>query len=433
MAWEKYLKIIIDHTKIDADMTDFPLAIVLSASAGIGDADVTAIFDELGANKYKIKIEDTSDNQRYVEIETWDQTAEKAVLHAKVDLSSSADTVFRLYYDATQADNTTYVAVSGETAAQNVWDSNFVAVYHMAQDPSVESVKDSTSNGNHGTCVNASTRPALVDSDFGKALDFDGTDDYINCSSGATLDDISSKTVEIKFNADGWGESGFGRLIKKAGLANFDGWQIFIDDSNGEKLAYIQRFDNNYGQWVSPNGSIDLNTNHCVTLVYDRSSVTNDAEITIDAVAQTVLETLTPTGSAITDATQDLWIGARQSDEASDREFDGKIAEVRLSNILRSSAWIKATHYSLHDSLLSFRAFKVSGTVKEGAANVARTIRAYSRETGELLGADTSSVADGSFEISGLSSNNEVNVVALDDASGTVYNDLIFSVIPVEG
>ena len=187
-TWANRLKLTIDSGKIDtADLTDFPVMVHLSAASGIGDADVSAVFDELAsdANRKKIAVT-TSDGttQCYVEIELWDDANEQAWLHVKVPtVAYDADTILYLYYDSAQADNTTYVGDTTDAVTHNVWDANFVAVYHMAQDPNgdgADAIKDSArSNANEGTPGGSMTTADLVSGKVGDGIDFDGTDDYI--------------------------------------------------------------------------------------------------------------------------------------------------------------------------------------------------------------------------------------------------------------
>jgi hypothetical protein len=58
-----------------------------------------------------------------------------------------------------------------------------------------------------------------------------------------------------------------------------------------------------------------------------------------------------------------------------------------------------------------------------------RTIRAYNRATGALLGSTTSDPSTGAYSFT-FASTDEVQLVALDDAAGTVYNDKILRVTP---
>jgi hypothetical protein len=68
----------------------------------------------------------------------------------------------------------------------------------------------------------------------------------------------------------------------------------------------------------------------------------------------------------------------------------------------------------------------VSGTVTEGGSAVARTVRAYDRDNGELLGEATSDAGDGTYAFGSLIiPGTDVYVIALDDDAGTDYNALI--------
>ena len=77
------------------------------------------------------------------------------------------------------------------------------------------------------------------------------------------------------------------------------------------------------------------------------------------------------------------------------------------------------------------RSPQVSGNVKDASgANAARTVRAYRRDTGALVGSTTSNGTTGNYTID-CSTDTEVTVVALDNAtSGTYYNDQAARVIP---
>jgi hypothetical protein len=85
--------------------------------------------------------------------------------------------------------------------SMKIWDENYVAVYHMAQDPSVSSLLDSTNNGNDGIFNGSMTSGDLVDGSTGKAIEFDGVDDYIltdaNDSALDITEEITLSSVEL--------------------------------------------------------------------------------------------------------------------------------------------------------------------------------------------------------------------------------------------
>jgi len=158
-TWAKRVKITVDSTDIDQDLTYFPVLIHLSSACGKGGVyDLTPVFDEVGGNSKKIAVTKADEvTQLYVEIEKWDAGAEEAWLWvSKSDwtISSATDTDIYLYYDNTQPDNTTYVGNPNSTPAENVWDSNFMMVQHLYEG-SGTTVGDSTVNDNDGTIYGA--------------------------------------------------------------------------------------------------------------------------------------------------------------------------------------------------------------------------------------------------------------------------------------
>src|SRR6056297_2148510 len=107
---ENRIEFRIDHTKVDSDLTHYPVMLKLEQAR---------VFTELGSNSKKIAVtKDDGTTQLYVDIELWDNTNDLAVLHvSKSDwtVSSTEDTVLYFYYDSTQSDNTTYVGDTGDT------------------------------------------------------------------------------------------------------------------------------------------------------------------------------------------------------------------------------------------------------------------------------------------------------------------------------
>lgn len=73
----------------------------------------------------------------------------------------------------------------------------------------------------------------------------------------------------------------------------------------------------------------------------------------------------------------------------------------------------------------------ISGTIYDNANNpCSRTVRAYRRDTGEFISSTVSNPSTGRYSID-VSHTGEINVVALDDATGSFENDRIIRVMPV--
>ncbi|MCD6163687.1 MAG: LamG domain-containing protein, partial [candidate division Zixibacteria bacterium] len=250
-----------------------------------------------------------------------------------------------LYYDKDHADNTTYIGDIGSTPAQNVWDSNFVGVWHMSQDPTGGSgcIKDSTSNTNHGTPGGSMTSGDLVDGKTGKALDFDGSDDcislpdnsdfkpdYVSVEALCKTDTGNADWVRI-FDRSYFSASniGYALVISDVGKARFHPILTGNEYHDADSTDVIE----GDGKWHYLVGSYE--DNH--TKFYDNGNLTEDE---VGGSGKVVIH----------QESQVPQIGNGVYDSA----YKGIIDELRISNIARSASWIKATYYSNWDSLITF-------------------------------------------------------------------------------
>jgi hypothetical protein len=263
---------------------------------------------------------------------------------------------------------TKYIGETTEPAAQVVWDENFMMVCHMNQDPSggADCILDSTSNRNHGT-PSGMVAGDLVDGVNGaSALDFDGgtSNAYVNCGGASSLDDITLLTVDCMVNARSFGDGNTGRLVQKA-LTN-QGWFIYAVGSatvsppiEPSTMGFWRSYNSvtTYHNCRAEDAPFLLDTPVFFSLTHDSAVYSNLPSMQFNGVEFDVLETAgasAPGGSSSldSDASQDLWIGARNNAGTSvDKEFDGAIWEVRISNVLRSDVWRKATYKSLLSAL----------------------------------------------------------------------------------
>lgn len=339
--WAKRIEITVDNTNIDSDLTHFPVPIVLGTAVGQEADDVSCIFDEVGANRKKIAVtKDDGTTQIYVEIEHWDEVAEKAVLWvSKSDLTitSASTTTLYLYYDDSKADNTTYVGDVTETPARNVWDADFEAVYHMSQDPDGDlsgAIKDSTSHARHATPGGSMTSADLVDGQLGKAIEFDGSDDYIDTPfqfSG----NIGTLQAIARFNSSG--AAGASHTLIDADEID-DVWIV----RHGQDA--IQTALNGGGSKIT-SSTVNTGQFYCVHATYDQT----DHKLFIDG----GLDSSANYSSALGTANDNIRLGRRNPDR-DDRPMDGVLDEVRISFVSRSNAWIKADYYAVRDDLLTY-------------------------------------------------------------------------------
>ncbi len=339
--WAKRVKLTIDHNDILEDLSNFPLLIHLSSSSGIGNDDVTFIFDEVGSNRFKIAVT-TSDGttQCYVEVERWDAVNEEAWLWVRVpSISSSEDTVLYLYYDDGKEDNTAYVGDPGSSAARKVWDSHHLFVSHMVDDPDDSHVRDSTSNGNDGSKY-ASGQPAQTSAILGYGQSYDGNDDYIELYPF----DYDLTEITVSF----W---------MKTSDTTKDGTPISCSNGasqHNEFLIYNYRSFSIYIKGSSASTGVSANDGswHHIAVTW-RSS---DGELKLYKDGSPLYNGNLQAGATINLA--NLIMGQEQDSFrdafAVSQAFLGQMDEVRVSNTVRSEAWIKASHEAGVDDLIDF-------------------------------------------------------------------------------
>jgi len=344
--YPKRLKLTIDSDKVSSTLTNFPLTIHLSSACGLTDLDVGDVFNELGSNYQKLYLYTAPGRDGgtdcYIEVEEWDEINKTATLHAKIpSISSSVDTILYLYYEPTDADNITYLGDTGDAAAKNVWNSDFEAVYHMAEDPTggAGAIKDSTSNVHHGTPYNMASND-LVDGKVGKCLDFDGSNDYINLGNiqggqnTFTWELITSTTQRID---DG----------------NYYQLPVMIGTVQGSGDTNDALFCVKYGDiaWYDECGTGSIDTN---SPIYDGAWYHVVAVKTSSSLSIWKNGTLVNTYAAGSEGINSNSIQICKANWTSNRYFGGKVDEVRFSNIARPSGWVEATYYSLFDELVTY-------------------------------------------------------------------------------
>jgi len=340
--WKKRKSIAIDHLKIDADLTYFPVAVIID-----GDTD---FFGELTSDTDKLKVAFTKsdgETQLYFDCEHFDASNQKAVYHtSKSDwtISSASDTVFYIYYDSAQSDNTTYGNTTGNSPATNVWDSNFVLVHHMSE--SSGQLQDATANNRDTVAVGGSPTYG-AEGKVGKCIDFEKSNgDYFQLATDFGFNGLSDFTLEAIVNPESHATSGNPQKI--LGLDNSTGNVAFGQrghSPNYEGIEFTQWDTGGTEKILCTTDDIPLNTWTYVVGVYDygtgRKIYWNEA----------------------VEKASDTWTGQFKSDGLNSyigswislaQYWDGKIDEIRISNVARSTAWIKATYHSLFNTLVTF-------------------------------------------------------------------------------
>lgn len=435
MAYDKQIKITVDNSGLTETLTDFPHLINLSADCGVNSADVSIIFTILGDDhKLKIKLLDDSENEHYVEIKQWSASASKAVLFAKITRTAGVDNVLYLKYPSTpssESDNSTYIGVVGSTAGQNVYNSNYKAVYTMAQNPAAGGacILDSTVNANHGTTYGSMTSGQLVDGLVAKGLDLDGSNDYIGLST-KPASNLSAITIEALLKIDSYPTNDSDEVtIYRENSMGFEGNGVVVGIANSTHKLKCRYYQSSLVNPPTTLSTSTIDTGIFYHVVYTR--IANGlGKIYINGALQG--QTTQNNTTLVSESNGFLGQWDDMVTTASYGNFTYEA--LRIASTAFSADWAAAAALSLKDetNTITIPSYYIGGNVKAGTTFMETTVRVEKLD-GTELGSTISSDVDGSFIVSGLEgvdSSDEVQVI-IHTSDSIKYNDLIFRVNPV--
>jgi len=310
-AWQYRKPLVIGHTYVGADLTDFPLLVEVKLDSGAQpDGDDVLFTDVAGARLAH-------------EIEHYDAASGDLVAWVRIPgLSSTTDTVVYLYYGNPTATN--------QQNPASVWDSHYVMVQHLEEISGDHN--DSTLYANHGIPSVSTQGSAIGRIDGADA--FDGVDDYVDCGSDSSLDITGSMTVEAwAFSSGGAARH---RIVAKDRtgvpgkflLWNVDGYLAFQVADDGQTWHRAQGPPITHGEWMHVVGVFD--------------AVTQQVRLYKNGVSVAVVNGPPSTQS---NPFTTLTIGASEDDK---HNWSGIIDEVRISNVARSAEWISATYENVN-------------------------------------------------------------------------------------
>jgi len=306
--WQYRKTIIIDHTKTNTDLSDFPILI------DITDNDLKT---KAQTNGQDIAFTDSNGIQLNHEIEQYDSSTGHLTAWVKIPLlSSKTDTKLYMYYGNPTATNQQNLTA--------VWDSNFAMVQHLEETST--SRLDSTINGNNGTAYNGISKTSeKIDG----ADQFDGINDYINFVSSTTLNPATAITVELWMKLSSTGD--FINLVSKGGWSQY---YLRLGPSEGRVLWNVKFSDGTSAGVEGFNTGWKWNTWHYIVAIADTTSGT--VKVYLDGVEK--LSGTFASGKTLIATTNPL----RISDTT--RMVKGGVDEVRISNVARSLAWIQTSY-----------------------------------------------------------------------------------------
>lgn len=244
-------------------------------------------------------------------------------------LYAASNTNIHLYYGNN--------SVSVDPSTTNVWNIDHGAVYHMNQSPIGTSPQliDYTANTNDGTANGSMVAGDLVTGKIGDGINFDGSNDFIDCGASTSTSPSGSVTVSAWIFSDGIS----GHIINRGGGWDDSGYSLF-HLSNHIRIE-LQRI----GEKDIVDNAISINNWHYVALTYNITGGT--IRCFIDGAQQGNTGTHTgPIGAPV----ENLNLGRKEQNAF---YFDGIIDEARVINTYRSPDWL-ATEYNNQNSPSTF-------------------------------------------------------------------------------
>ncbi|OGO45761.1 MAG: hypothetical protein A2Z05_05795 [Chloroflexi bacterium RBG_16_60_22] len=336
-SWLYREAVTIDYTKVGADLTDFPVYINL---ANLG-ASFFSHVNNGGGDIRITKSDGTTELAReVVSCNTGTSTGE---LHFKADtLSSSANTVFYIYYGNAGASDYAVTDTYGRNA---VWSNGYVGVWHLSETSG--SAADSV--GTHTGTFNGNL-PSAATGIMGSGQNLNGTTGYIQTDSGE-LQTADSFTISAWFQTT---VTDYAHHIAWEGDVAGNGWgtQAEINLSIGEYTTSGQA--NRLSTWLgsSVTGSAadaislgvaftDTTNFNYMVAVMTNLSTSPAGEMFLNGVSQGT-DTGTTANTSRAGWNTNLRVGRAGTNE---RYFSGVIDEVRLSGGVRTSGW-NSTEYN---------------------------------------------------------------------------------------
>jgi cytochrome c556 len=221
--------------------------------------------------------------------------------------------------------------------------SNYMAVYHMKENPTggAPQLNDSTSNGNNATMqgspVASQQQPGVIDGSIG-----------FTYSTWANLSSTSAFSFERtdSFSLSGWikiGSNTNGQILTKQSAAESSGWMLFqnpVGASPAIEFGLVGTGASTLALARTP--SISMGTWHYVVATYSGTSTTAGMTIYVDGVAQT----LTSIANNLSTTIVNNVAPAISSRATGFLESNDGMDELRVSTkgVVLTPAWVTASY-----------------------------------------------------------------------------------------
>jgi trimeric autotransporter adhesin len=330
--WGRRAKIVIHAASIDADLTNWTMILteaVLPSEMLDADGSYPALN---GGGDIRISTNTDGSGRCAIDVRTFTTNNNPALgvadIAVKIPSVLTTGATFYVWWSSAGA---TQPAVSDTYGQYNAYDANYIGVWPLNEDPSgtAPQMTERTSVAAHGTSNGSMTSGDSVTGAAGKALEFDGSDDFINVGSHT-----SSRRTSMSVSA--WivpnNDTNYRRILSRE--------HHFLFGSYNRQLLF-----------ATGNGSTGWTS---LTTYGTGAALTNGTAYHVASVHNGTSHTGYRNGSsvgsitsAMASTTAELGIGYAPGSAGTTQRWNGKIDEVRISSTARSAAWIKAEYVNL--------------------------------------------------------------------------------------
>lgn len=189
-AWKGRIKVTVAAGKFKGAVTDFPIYINL-ADLGPNNGFWSKVTNNCGDIRITTADGKTELPREIVECDLASKTGE-LYFKAAGTLVTTVDNAFYIYYANPAAVD---YAANAPFGRQQTWASSFLGVWHLSQAPNLTAPQaiDSTKNARSGTSFGSMPATALVAGIAGKAWTFDGVNDFLRL--GGSSSDFNLSTA----------------------------------------------------------------------------------------------------------------------------------------------------------------------------------------------------------------------------------------------
>lgn len=331
--WSHRIPVTVPSGRVASDLTNFPLLVSVTDPAIVANA-------QLDGSDLRFTAADGSTELAH-ELDDIDIAAGLVTAWVTVPtLTSAADTTVYLYFGAGDA--------PAQDDPDNVWGSEFEAVWHLDRDPSgaAPQLDDATSVNHDGLSLGSMSAVDLVSGHVGDGIDFDGGDDAL-LGDRLDLSPFGAFTVSAWVRLDTYGTD-------TKIFSNADAVDRVIDLDVDAAGAVTARLGLDSGEVVATTSAstVALSTWHHVAARWDGS----DLEVVVDGLTEA---SVTATGPIGPQPQLPVVVG---NSAAQDRGLDGVVDELRIERVARSNVWLSAT-FANHDAPATFTSV---GTIETG-------------------------------------------------------------------